>query len=181
MRRAARRQAARAGRGVRRAHRPSSSSQMLAHLLPNSVCAAMMMASSSPLKGSFFTLGLSWFSHLRCPGAGQSNAGQRAPVRAPPALRGAAAAAGRRGAARGGRRRACAGGGPGAAARGACGPAQGGPRRPSPNGGRGRNQRRRRVCRTRARAAPRPRAPPRARSRTAGGSSCPCAPVCCAR
>ena len=55
-------------RGARpgaRAHLPTSSFDMDAHLLPSSVWAAMMMASSSPLNGSFFTLGLSWFSHLR--------------------------------------------------------------------------------------------------------------------
>lgn len=37
---------------------------MLAHLFPSSVWAAIMIASSCPLKGSFLTLGLSWFSHL---------------------------------------------------------------------------------------------------------------------
>lgn len=43
---------------------------MLAHLLPRSVWAAMIMASSSPLKGSFLTLGFSWLSHLQLGGWG---------------------------------------------------------------------------------------------------------------
>lgn len=37
---------------------------MLAHLLPNMLCAAIMAASSSAVKGPFLTSGFSWFSHL---------------------------------------------------------------------------------------------------------------------
>jgi hypothetical protein len=46
-------------------HLPGSSFAMLAHLLPKMLWAAMIAASSSAVNGPFFTLGLSWFSHLR--------------------------------------------------------------------------------------------------------------------
>lgn len=38
---------------------------MLAHLLPKMLCAAMIAASSSGVKGPFLTSGLSWLSHLQ--------------------------------------------------------------------------------------------------------------------
>lgn len=47
------------------AYLPGSSFAMLAHLLPKMLCAAMIAASSSGVKGPFLTSGLSWLSHLQ--------------------------------------------------------------------------------------------------------------------